>query len=133
MQDRDVGVPCAEEPEARRFVAMQRFSDTAIPEKTADSHGDTTIAGALTESCEDATVARLSARVEELDLDVAFGLNEMTMALAECDGDVGSDMGIIYVRSSGVGRLRRISLNGLFSFQIFSMDGFNSSCTVAAE
>ena len=42
----------------------------------------------LTEPCKDVTIARLGARVEELDLNVAFGLNEMTMALAGCNGDM---------------------------------------------
>lgn len=60
-----------------------------ILEKTMDSGGDATIAGVPTEPCEDITVASVSVRMEELDLEVAFRLGKMTMPIARSDGDAG--------------------------------------------
>ena len=68
-----------------------RLEDTAFVEKTADypHAGDTTIASVQTQRREDdTTVVSVSVKVEELEPELTFGLDEMTMPVAGIEGDV---------------------------------------------
>ncbi len=76
------------EPEARRSASKPHLEDTVFVEKTVDTHGDATAASLQTEPREEETVASVSVKVEELDSDVTFGLDGMTMPIAGTDGDV---------------------------------------------
>ncbi|KAM5543888.1 hypothetical protein V8D89_002505 [Ganoderma adspersum] len=87
---REGGEPEPTAPGPRRRATKPRLEDTAFVEKTADySHGDTTVASVQTERREDdTTVVSVSVKVEELEPELTFGLDEMTMPVAGTEGDV---------------------------------------------
>nr|VWO98876.1 Asparagine synthase (Glutamine-hydrolyzing) [Ganoderma boninense] len=108
MQDQDRDQPAAWSrgrgerelgPRGRR-AAKAHIGDTAFMEKTADySRGETSVASEQTEPRADDTAASVSVKVEELEPELTFGLDEMTVRVVA--GTVGaverSDTDVRYV------------------------------------